>query len=58
MKDERQPLRRGQGVEHDQEREADGVGEQRLLLRLELAISNDDRVGQMHPEELLVARVA
>ena len=33
---EREPLRRGQGVEHDEQGEPDRVGQQRLLLRLEL----------------------
>ena len=36
MEHERQPLGRGQGVEHDEERQADRVGQQRLLLGLEL----------------------
>ena len=33
VQDEREPLRRRQRLEHDQQREADAVGQQRLVLR-------------------------
>ena len=45
MEHERQPLGRGQGIEHDEESKADRFGQQRLLLRLELPVWADDGVG-------------
>ena len=38
MQDEGQPFRRGQGVQHDQHRQPDGVGHQRLLLGIALVL--------------------
>jgi hypothetical protein len=45
MEHERQPLGRSQGIEHDEESEADRVGQQCLLLRLELPVWAYDGVG-------------
>ena len=40
----------GNGVEHDLQREADRVGQQHLVLRVELAGVLDDWIGQVHDE--------
>jgi hypothetical protein len=56
VQDESQPLGRGQGLEHDQQGEADGVGEQRLVLRIGAVGRVDDRVGDVHVERALPAR--
>ena len=53
MEHEREPLRRGQGVEHDEEGEADRVGQQRLLLGLERPLGADDGIGEVHVEGFL-----
>jgi hypothetical protein len=50
VQDERQPLGRAQGVEHDQQGQADRVGQQRLELRLQLVVRADQGVGQAHAE--------
>jgi hypothetical protein len=55
---EREPLRGGQGVEHDQECEADRVGQQRFLFGLELPFRADDGVGEVQREGLLAPGVA
>ena len=55
MQDEREPLRRRQRLEHDQERQADGVGEHRLLLGVEMLVARDDRVGQPSVLEEILA---
>ena len=41
-----QPLGRREGVEHDQEGQADGVGEDRLVGRVLLRRPGDHRVGE------------
>jgi hypothetical protein len=58
VQDERQPLVRRQRVEHDQQGQADRVGQQRLLLGLGFPLLADDRVGQVHGEWLLAPVVA
>ena len=58
MEDERQPFRRGQRLEHDQQRKTDRVGEHRLVLRIAALDGVDDRVGQMDVQRLLAARLA
>jgi hypothetical protein len=58
VQDEGQPFGRGQRLEHDQEREADRVGEQRLVLGIGAVGGVDDRVGNMHLERLLASRSA
>jgi hypothetical protein len=55
VQDERQPLGRGQRVEHHEEREADRVGQQGLVLGLELALKADDGVGDVHIQGLLAS---
>jgi hypothetical protein len=55
---ERQPLRRRQGVEHDQQGQADGVGQQRLLVGLEGSHRADDGIGDVDAEGLLAPGVA
>jgi hypothetical protein len=49
---EGQSLRGGERLEHDQQRQADGVGEHRFFLRSRLA---DDRLGQPRAGTLLSA---
>jgi hypothetical protein len=49
----REPLRRFQGVEHDQQGQADRVGDQGLVLRVAAGGRADDRVGHAHVERLL-----
>jgi hypothetical protein len=53
VQDERQPFGRRQRVEHDEQREADGVGEQRLGLRVGLVAVGHDGVGQTGADGLL-----
>ena len=50
---ERQPLRGSERVEHDQQGEADRVGEQRFVLRIDPVGATHDRVGNVHVERLL-----
>jgi hypothetical protein len=52
---ERRPLRRREGVEHDEQREPDRVGEQRLVLRIDLLVQADDRVGHVDVQGFLPA---
>ena len=58
MQDERQPFRRRQRVEDDEQREADRIRQQRLVFRVVPAVDADDRLGQPRPRVLLSARVA
>ncbi len=58
VQDERQPLRRAERLEHHQKRQADGVGEQRLVLGVDPVGGVDDRVGNVHVERLLASRLA
>ena len=58
MKDVGEPLCRRQRLEHDEQREADGVGEQRLVLGVDPVGGVDDRVGNVHVERLLASRPA
>ena len=46
VEDEGEPFRRRERLEHDEQREADRVREQRLLLGVDLSSVLDDRVGQ------------
>jgi hypothetical protein len=55
---ERQPLGRGERVEHDEQGQTDRVGQQRLLLRFEVPLGGDDRVGQVRCERVLPAHSA
>jgi hypothetical protein len=55
VQDERQPLGGSQGLEHHEQREPDGVGQERFLLRIGLVFAADDRVGDVHLEGLLAA---
>jgi hypothetical protein len=57
VEDVGEPLRR-QRLEHDEQRQADGVGEQRLVLRVDAVCAVDDRVRQMLVERLLARRPA
>jgi hypothetical protein len=52
------PSGRAQGVEHHQERHADRVGEERLVLGVAAARRVDDRVGEVDLESLLSVRGA
>jgi hypothetical protein len=52
---ERQPLSRGQRVEHDQQRQTDPLGQQRLLLWVQVPLGGDDRVWQVRFEGVLAA---
>lgn len=47
MEDVGEPLCGGERLEHDEQREADGVGEQRLVLRVDAVCAVDDRVRQV-----------
>jgi hypothetical protein len=58
VQDEGQPFGRGQRLEHDQQRQADRVGEQRLVLGVGPVCGIDDRVGNVHVERLLGPRSA
>jgi hypothetical protein len=53
VEDEREPLRRSQRVEDDEQRQPDRVGEQRLVLGIDAVLEADDRVGHMAAERLL-----
>jgi hypothetical protein len=58
VEDVGEPLCRRQRLEHDEQREADGVGEQRLVLGVGAVWAVDDRVGQVCVEWLLASRLA
>jgi hypothetical protein len=58
VEDVGEPLCRRQRLEHDEQREADGLGEQRLMLRVDTVCAVDDRVRQVRVEWLLASRPA
>ena len=49
VQDEGQTLGRRQGVEHDQQRQPDRVGEQRLVRRIDRIGARHDRIGHVQP---------
>lgn len=53
MEDEGQSLSGSQGIEHDEERQADRVGKERLVLWSKFSRWADDRIGEMHLEGFL-----
>ena len=53
---EREPLRRGERLEHDEQREPDAVGQQRLLLGIHVAGGGEQRVGHADLVERLRER--
>ena len=53
---EGEPLGRRQRLEHDEQREADRVGEQRLLLGVGLVVDAHDRLGQPAADVVLAPR--
>ncbi len=53
VQDERQPLRRRQRVEHDEQRQANRVRQQRLLFRLTRSFKGDQRVRQPVAQRVL-----
>jgi hypothetical protein len=53
-----EPLGRRQRLEHHEQGEADGVGEQRLVLGVDGVGAVHDRIGQALVERLLAARLA
>jgi hypothetical protein len=55
---EREPLGGAQRLEHHEQRETDGVGDQRLVLGVGAVGAVDDRLGHVHAERLLASRVA
>jgi hypothetical protein len=55
MQDEREPLGRGQRVQHHQQRQADRVGQHRLVARPG-HLAADDRVGDAHAGRVLRPR--
>jgi hypothetical protein len=56
---ERDPLGGCQGVQHHQQRQADPLGQQRLLLRVHGAVlGTDDRVGEAGVQGLLTPGLA
>ena len=55
---EGQALGRRQGLQHDQQREAHRVGQQRLVLGVGSVLAVDDRLGHVRAERLLAARAA
>jgi hypothetical protein len=54
---EREPLGRGERLEHDQQRQPDRVREQRLVLGVRAVRKVDDRVGDVHVLRQLASRV-
>ncbi len=57
MKYESEPLGRREGIEHDQQGEADRVGQQRFLLGLRRSLGTDQRIGDVEVERLLASGV-
>jgi hypothetical protein len=55
---ERQPLRRGERLEHHEQRHAHRVGEHHLLFGIERALDGDDRVGKVRVQQVLAPRGA
>ena len=53
VEDEGQPLRRRQRLEHDEQRQPDRVGDERLVLGVDAVRAVDDRIGEMVGERLL-----
>ena len=53
MQHEREPLRRRQRLEHDEQRQADGIGQQRLVLGIDPVHPVDKRIGEPSGERLL-----
>ena len=58
MQHERQSLGRREGIEHDEQRETDGVGEECLLLGTALVHAGHDGIGHVHLQRLLTTRPA
>ena len=58
MEDEREPLGRVQRLQHNQQRQPDRVGQERLVLGIGAVGRIDDRVGHVHAERLLPPRGA
>ena len=59
VQDVGEPLRRRQRLEHDEQRQPDGVGEQRLVVGVDAFCALDDRVRQeVCVEWLLASRLA
>jgi len=58
VKHERQPFCRRQRVEHDLKRQPDRVGEQDLVLRVELIAGGDDRIGHVQAARIRVPHLA
>ena len=58
MQDEREPLGRVQRLEDHEQRQADGVGQQRLVLGVGAVGAVDDRLRHPHAEGFLAARLA
>jgi hypothetical protein len=56
VQDEREPLGRVQRLEDHEQRQADGVGQQRLVLEVGAVGAVDDRLGHMSVQGLLVPR--
>jgi hypothetical protein len=52
---EGEPVRRGQGLEDDEQRQTDGVGQERLLLRIELIVQAHDRIRHVSVQRLLAS---
>jgi hypothetical protein len=55
---EGQPLRGPEGVEHDLERQAHGVGQHRFVLGVDGILAADEPVRHVDANRLLAARVA
>jgi ABC transporter DrrB family efflux protein len=55
VQDEREPLRRSQRLEHDEQRQPDGIGQQRLVLGIDPVHPVDEQIGEPPGERLLAA---
>src|SRR5215211_597286 len=55
---EREPLRWGQRLEHYEQRQSDGIGQQRLVLGIDSVRPVDKRIGEPPGERLLPPRLA
>lgn len=58
MQHERDPLGRRQRFKHHEQRETNRVGQQRLLLRIDLALVAHNWVGHVHGQRLFAPRLA
>jgi hypothetical protein len=58
VKHERKPLRRGQRVKNDEQREPNRIGEQSFLLRVEVLAECDDGVGDVEVDPVLASGAA